>query len=204
MLAFILIPVAVTLMAVSHPLARVTLQYGVMTGAGVALVARVLTSFALGLPAYSAFLVFTRAFYARGDTKTPALVNGATVVVASLVGAGFFFAAADELKVAGLALGHSIAFTGGTMVLARAFRRRAGALGGTKLNAAVLRALLGAAGAGIAMLVTTTLVHLDGRPGAAIEVVVAGLIGGTAYLALQRAMGAPELQRLVALVRPAK
>src|ERR671914_2314048 len=46
MLAFILVPIAAGLIALSGPLSTVTLEYGVMSGAGAALVARVLLAFA--------------------------------------------------------------------------------------------------------------------------------------------------------------
>ena len=68
MLAFILFPLAAALAVLSGPLTTMTLQYGVMTEEGAALVGRVLTAFAIGLPTYSAFLVFTRVFYALGET----------------------------------------------------------------------------------------------------------------------------------------
>src|SRR5918999_1612071 len=57
MLAFILVPVATLMVAAAEPLARVTLQYGAMTEAGASLTGRVIGAFAIGLPAYSVFLV---------------------------------------------------------------------------------------------------------------------------------------------------
>jgi putative peptidoglycan lipid II flippase len=159
-------------------------------------------AFALGLPAYSSFLVFTRAFYARGDTKTPALVNAGTMVVASIAGAALFFAGSDgSWSVPGLALGHSIAFTLGTLVMARIFGRRSGAVGGTKLNAAILRAALAAAAALIAMFVVATFLGDADRSDALVQVLVVGLLGGGVYLGVEAGMGSPELARLRTLVR---
>ncbi|MEA2448047.1 MAG: putative peptidoglycan lipid flippase, partial [Actinomycetota bacterium] len=203
MLAFLLVPIAAVLVAVAHPLARVTLQYGVMTGSGAALVARVVMAFAVGLPAYSAFLVFTRAFYANGDTKTPALINAATMVVASVAGAAFFVVAGDsgDWAVPGLALGHSVAFTIGTLVMARTFGRRSGALGGTKLNASILRTLSGAVAALAVMLVVASLIGGDTRQGALIELVATAGAGVVVYGGVSTWMRSPELRRLIALAR---
>lgn len=128
MLAFLLVPLAVFVTVVSDRLTRITLEYGVMTEAGAEQVAVVLQAFAIGLPTYSAFLVFTRAFYAVSDAKTPALVNGLSVIVASAAGAALFAWLPDDRSVAGLALGHSIGFALGAGALAAIFSRRWGSL----------------------------------------------------------------------------
>lgn len=204
MLAFLLVPIGALLAVVAHPLARVTLQYGVMTGAGAALVARVLMAFALGLPAYSAFLVFTRAFYALGDTRTPALVNAATMVIASIAGALLFMAAADgDWAVPGLALGHSVAFTIGTLVMARIFGRRNGAVGGTKLNAAVLRTILATGGSSVAMVLLALGIDDGNRAVATGELFAIAVAGFGIYVAINAGMKSPELRRLTTLVRGA-
>lgn len=202
MLAFLLIPIGAILATVAHPLARVTLQYGVMTGGGAALVARVLMAFAVGLPAYSAFLVFTRAFYARGDTKTPALVNAATMVIASIAGAAFFWLAGEGAwAVPGLAIGHSLAFLIGTWVMARTFGRRSGALGGTKLNAAVMRSVLATGGALLVMIGLALLLDAESRGAAVAELVLTAAAGVAIYVGINASMRSPELQRLTGLVR---
>ena len=89
-LGFVLLPITAGLVALAGPLATTTLEYGVMTASGATLVARVLIAFAVGLPMYSGFLVFTRAFYAVGDTRTPTLVNLVTVVISSIAGVVLF------------------------------------------------------------------------------------------------------------------
>ncbi len=201
MLAFILVPIAAGLLALAEPLTRVTLEYGVMTGAGSRLVARVLTAFAIGLPAYSTFLVFTRAFYARGDTKTPTVINAITVALASILGAALFMTSSQQWSVAGLALGHSVAFAVGTVILGRSFARRTGAVGGTKLNAAVLRALISGGLALAAMLAGETLLAGEDRRAAVIELVVVGAGGFGVYAALNAWMHSPELRKVLEIMR---
>jgi putative peptidoglycan lipid II flippase len=199
MLAFLLLPTAAVMLACAYELTRVTLEYGVMTGAGAALVARVLIAFAIGLPGYSAFLVFTRAFYAIGDTKVPTIVNALTVLLASVIGAALFAAASDDWAVPGLALGHSLAFTAGALILGRTF--------GVRLRtrrvldrAPMLRSLIAAAGALVAM-VLVGLAIPDGTRGAAlVELIATLIVGGAVYIGTMVLWKSTELERIKALV----
>ena len=202
MLAFILVPIAAALVVVAQVLARVTLEFGVMSDSGAALVGRVLASFAIGLPAYSAFLVFTRAFYARGDARTPALVNAGTVAVSSAVGAALFTTLPGPWRVPGLALGHSIAFILGSIVLGRIFSRRAGAFGGTRLNAATVRIAVGTVFATGAMATVTALLPEATKGEALVDLVATTASGAFVYLLIQVRMRSPELARLRRVVRP--
>lgn len=196
MLAFILVPVAALLLATAQPVAQLTLRYGVMTDQGSDLVGRVLQAFAIGLPSYSAFLVYTRAFYAVGDTKTPALVNAATVVVSSGAGALLFVVAGPGWEVPGLALGHSLGFAIGTFVIARIFSRRVGRVGGTRVGASLSRSIsLGAVALAVMGVVVSLLVPGDNASALA-AVVLAPLAGAAVYGGGMVVLGAPELDRL--------
>lgn len=200
MLAFILIPVATLLFVLGGPVSVVVLDHGAMGEGGAALVGSVLAMFALGLPAYSAFLVLTRAFYAIGETKTPALVNAAAVAIASVAGAGLFLSLTGRMQVPGLALGHTIGFAVGALLLARALTKRLGRIGSTRLTATVLRSVLLSALAGLVMFVVynSFFVRSDF---AAIGLATASLVGMGVYLVGMAAMGTPELKRLKSLVR---
>jgi putative peptidoglycan lipid II flippase len=75
------VPAALGYLALAPPITRLVLQHGEFTAESAALTARVLQAFALGLPFFSAFQLFTRTFYAMQDSRTPALVNVAAAVV---------------------------------------------------------------------------------------------------------------------------
>ena len=201
MLAFILVPIAAFLVAVAGPLADVTLRYGVMTNAGADLVGRVIQMFAMGLPAYSCFLVFTRAFYALGDTKTPALVNGGTVAVASTAGAALFVSLSEGWEVPGLALGHSMGFLLGAIVLGRLLARRVGSVGGPRLRQAVARAVIVAVAAFAAMVVIERAIDTGSNVGALVELAATSAAGAGVYLGGMRLIRSPELARLGVLRR---
>lgn len=200
MLGFILLPVSAALIVLAEPLTRVTLQYGVMTPEGAELVARVLMAFAVGLPAYSAFLVITRAFYALSDTRTPTLVNAGTVVVTSVLGAVLFFAADERWSVAGLALAHSIGFLGGAVVLGAALARRLGPIVDARTGTSLARSTLLACVAGVAMWAATSAMGDEAKAEALAVLGAAGAVGAIVYLGgamLLRSQEAAELGRLV-------
>src|SRR2546423_13138530 len=105
-----------------------------MTPTGSGLVARLIEACAIGLPTYSAFLILTRAYYAIGDTKTPALVNAAGVAVAGFSGAVLFLLFSTKWSVAGLALGHSLGFALAAVFLGRLFMTKIGKIGMAELR----------------------------------------------------------------------
>ena len=200
MLAFLLLPTAAVMIAAAEPLTNVTLRYGVMTGAGAALVARVLQAFAIGLPMYSAFLVFTRAYYAVGDARTPTLVNALTIAISSGVGAILFVILPPEWSVPGLALGHSAGFALGSIVLTRLFYRRIGAAGSTRLTAALTSAA-GVSAVALGLMSVARLVLPEGTKTAfAVSLVVTALVGVGSYAGIMAVMGSPQLARLQGLV----
>ena len=201
MLFFILVPTAAFLLAAAGPVARVTLEYGVMTVSGAELVARVLAAFAIGLPAYSTFLVLTRAYYALGDARTPALVNALTVVVSSALGVLFFHGVGDHWAVAGLALAHSVAFLLGAGVLTLTLSGRAGRVFGAGLRSSALRSLAVGGAALAAMTAVHFLMPESSKVEALVNLAVTGAIGAVVYLGAMARLHSSELQRAVALVR---
>lgn len=202
MLAFILVPVATTLFVLGGPISVAVLDHGAMGRGDAALVGSVLAMFVIGLPAYSAFLVLTRAFYAIGETKTPALINGVAVAIASGVGAGLFLTLEGRMQVPGLAIGHTVGFSIGAIALGRALTKRIGSIGSTRLMTTVLHSTLLSVLAGVVMAGAYNAFFAD----TVLEMVgiaVAGLAGGVVYLAGMAAAKAPELKRLSALIRSA-
>jgi putative peptidoglycan lipid II flippase len=196
MLAFILLPTAALMFAGAEAISRLTLEYGVMTASGAELVARVLAAFVIGLPTYSTFLVVTRAFYALGDTKTPALVNAAGVVISSLLGVVLFNAAERDWSVPGLALAHSIGFAFAAGLLMWLLGRRIGSVATTELKISVGRSLgvslLALAVASSIALALPEATKLE----ALVNLVIASAAGLAVYVGVMALVGAPELRRI--------
>jgi len=153
----------------------------------------------VGLPTYSAFLVFTRAFYALGDTKTPTLVNAGTVAVSSVVGATLFAWMTPEWSVAGLALGHSIGFAVGTAFLSRLLYARMDAQR-KRIAAGILRSV-GVTGIALGvMVVASTLMPEASRAAALANVLITAAVGGLVYIGIMTWLRPPELLRIAALL----
>jgi putative peptidoglycan lipid II flippase len=199
MQSFLLIPIAAGLFVLGGPLSVLVLNHGAMGTEGAELVGSVLAMFALGLPAYSAFLVLTRAFYAVGETRVPALMNALAVGIASASGMTLFFILDDRWKVPGLAVGHTIGFTVGLVLLARSLTTRLGGFGSTRLMATITRSLgMSVIAAGAAAVTYNSFFVDEHRE--FVGVPASALVGVVVYLVGMNMMGVPELGRLRALM----
>ena len=116
------------MIALAYPTMRVVAFGGAAKGNGAQLLAAGLASLAAGLVVYSAFLLFARAYYALGDSRTPALVAlvSGLVGIAVMIGGGRAFHGAATVGMLGL--GHSVAYLVGAVVLGIGLHRRTGAV----------------------------------------------------------------------------
>ena len=123
-MATLIVPVSAAMVALALPAMRVVAVGQSKGGAGV--LAAALASLALGLFPYSAFLLFARASYALGDSKTPAVI----ALVTALIGAGAMMVIGSfvhgDARVAALGLGHTVAYTLGAVAMGVALQRRLG------------------------------------------------------------------------------
>jgi len=193
LIAFLVLPASALLIAIGRPTLRVV-QLGSLDAAGAGLVARVLAAYALGLVGYSLFQHVTRASYAAGDARTPALVHlGATTGgVALMVALYASVSGSDKVVVLGIA--HSVAMVGAASVLLVLLRRRVGER--VACLTSLARSAAGALAAGVVARLVSDAVALDGRGGAAATVVVAGVAGVAVFIGIAWATRAPELHGL--------
>lgn len=97
-------PAMLGLLTLAGPMLATLFQYGEFTARDVAMAARSLMAFAVGLPAYIYIKVLASAFYARQDTRTPVRVG----VIAMLANMAMNIAFVFPLAHAGLALATSL------------------------------------------------------------------------------------------------
>ncbi|MFN8036087.1 MAG: lipid II flippase MurJ [Acidimicrobiia bacterium] len=125
-IVLLVVPVSALLVALAEPVMRVFAFGKAATTGSVDLLAAALASLSVGLVVYSAFLLFARAYYALGDSRTPALV----ALVASGLGIVTMVAVAvpssGSARVAALGFGHSAAYAVGALVLGVGLTRRLG------------------------------------------------------------------------------
>lgn len=191
----LMVPATAAYLMLGRPLIEVLLEHGVAGGSSVALVSATLALFAIGLVPFAAFLLFARAFYARQDSRTPALVN----LVENAVTVALDFALFPGLGVPGLALAHSLGYVAGAALLGWLLARRIGGLelartlreGSKVVAAGVVAALAMAAGAGaVAALVA------PGDVRALTTLAAGGLAGLVAFLIVGRALAIEDLALL--------
>ena len=190
---FLLAPAIAVLVALGRPALSV-LRMGALDASGARLAADVLAAYAVGLAGYAGFHLLTRASYATGDTRTPAIVNLGVAAVGSTLMVALFAAAVGDARVTALGLAHSIAMVGGAAVLLVLVRRRVGEA--CVAPGSLLRAGGAGLAAGLAARVVADLVPAGGRPAAAAAVALGGLAAAAVYLAVQTWLRAPELRRL--------
>jgi putative peptidoglycan lipid II flippase len=191
--ALVMLPAAAGYALLARPILTLLLRHGAAADVGTA--SDVLALFALGLPAFSAYLLFMRGFTATQDTRTPFVVN----CVQNVLTIVFDLALYPALGVQGLALGFSLAYVLGAALAALALRPRAGGLGGPEVWASVGRmAVATAVMAGVVWTVSRVLSDVDAG-GPLLQVTGAVAAGVTVYLLAARAMRVRELDVLTRL-----
>jgi putative peptidoglycan lipid II flippase len=199
----LLFPAAVTLLVLGVPVAVLLFGYGSVTEEGARLLGLTLAGFALGLPAFSAYYVILRGFYALSDTRTPmvnaGVLNGANIVLAYAL----FMVVPVDLRVPWLAVAYSLSYWLALALLAARLRRRIGGLEGYRVVRTTVRVAIATALAGGLMAVVLR-AYLDGQPPtsaseAAIAFGLAVVPGALVFLGAARAMHIREVNQVLQL-----
>jgi len=196
---FIALPASVGLLLVREDL--VTVLYSSPEGSasgftqdGVDRASTVLLMYAGAVWAYSLNQLFTRAFYARGNTTTPMRIALATVALNLALNLVLIW----PLREAGLALATAITALLQTLVLALLLRRRSTEPGARALVPPVLAVLAISACMGGAVLLTQALLPGDSWARTLLRLGAATGAGGIAYGLLAHLTKRPELRWLLA------
>ena len=123
-IAALLIPSSLLMGALSYEVIAVAFQRGAITQVNTHMAAQVLIGYCGGMVGVGTFNFLQRSFYARGDYKTPTLTALGVLVVDVLLS---IWLKETRLRVTGLAVANSVAFSSGAAVLLAASHR---ALGG--------------------------------------------------------------------------
>jgi putative peptidoglycan lipid II flippase len=122
-MAVLVVPVSAALVALALPLMHVV-AFGRAGRTGPVLLAAGLASLAVGLLPYATLLLFARAFYALGDSRTPALVAVGSALLGVLTIAVVAPVTHGSARVAALGVGHTVAYVVGAVVLGILLARR--------------------------------------------------------------------------------
>lgn len=186
-MALFVIPVSAAMVALALPAMR-AISVG---DTNPEVLAAALASLALGLYPYSVFLLFARAGYALGDSRTPAIVAILTAAAGAAVNVVMGLNVHGDARVAVMGIGHTAAYVLGALVLGSILQRRLGhSLWPSTLWKALLPSVMLAAGA---WWVTHTL-EPDSRAGTILLLVAVGAVGALCYLGVVRVIrrGTPD------------
>ena len=180
------LPLAAALTALSPPVMSVLAFGQAADGDGPQLLGAALLGLAVGIPAYGGFLLMTRAAYALGDSRTPALASLGSAILgaAGMVVAGQVADGSTRLALVGGA--HSLAYAAGGVWLVLRLHPRVGMVLGMRL----LRPLGLAIVLGLAAWAAMEAWSPDGRLAVLVALAVIGAAGAALYVAGLRALGA--------------
>lgn len=202
------VPSAVALAVIPRPIVTVLFERGAFTALDTTAVAAALAIFALGLPAFVMIKVFSPAYFAREDMRTPmryAVVSLALNTVASVV-LFFVFRQQGYMPHLGIAIATSMSGWVNAILLWATLRRRGHFVADRRLVRALPRILVASAAMGAALWLVAGL--LASRLSASDDPVVAfaalaGLIGVglVLYAAAVAALGVIDRAQLKRFLR---
>lgn len=180
------LPLAAALTALSAPVMSVLAFGQAAEGDGPQLLGAALVGLAVGIPVYGGFLLMTRAAYAIGDSRTPALASLGSALLGAfgMVVAAQVADGASRLALIGGA--HSLAYAVGGIWLVERLRPRVGSV----LGIALLRPLALSVVLGLAAWVAMEAWSPEGRVAVVAALAVIGGVGAVLYVAGLRALGA--------------
>lgn len=200
----VLAPIAVCYAVLAKPIPFTLFRFGAFNADNASATAPVLLVGALALVPFAISQLFTFAFYALPDTRTPALINIPVVALRVAVQIGLFLAFSAAFAAAGMMLGNAVSYLAAAVVSAWLLRRRIGRIGLAEIMRTVGRVALAALGAAlVGLLVVAVLPGGDtpGRAAAFLQLVVGGAAIGATYLGLATVLRIREISDVVGLVR---
>ena len=194
----VLIPAGILYAVIAQPFIDLVIHHGRVTASGAHLVSSSLAVFAVGLPGFSAFFLLMRVYQAMQEARAMfwiyAIENVMTVVLA--------VALINPLGVPGLALAWIAPYTLASFLAAADLRSRIGNLGGVYTVRALIRILLASGiAAALAVLVGLPFRSHTGDAALVARLIIQVGVGGLAYVALAKALGIKELNRVLGLAR---
>ncbi|WP_420116335.1 murein biosynthesis integral membrane protein MurJ [Micromonospora sp.] len=205
MVTAVLAPIAVCYAVLAGPVSVVVFQYGAFNGDNALATSLVLLVAALGLVPFAISQLFTFAFYALPDTRTPALVNIPVVILRVAVQIGVFVTFSATFAAAGMMLGNAISYVAAAVLSAMLLRPRVGRIGLGRIMRTMGKVLVAALGAALVGLLVVNLLPGDpenlSRLAAAVRLVLGGAVIGGTYLGLAMVLRIGEITEVVAMVR---
>jgi putative peptidoglycan lipid II flippase len=200
----VLAPIAVCYAVLAGPISFTLFRYGAFTAENSTATSVVLLVAALALIPFAVSQLFTFAFYALPDTRTPALINIPVVGLRALIQIALFLTFSASFTAAGLMLGNAVSYLAAAVITATLLRRRVGRLGLGQIMKTVGKVLVAALGSALVGLLVLQLLPGDPTPSrleAIVQLVIGGAVIGGSYLGLAFLLRIREVGEVVRLVR---
>lgn len=200
----VLAPISVAYAVLALPIARTLFEYGAFNRDAAIATSLVLLVAAFALVPFSVSQLYTVAFYALPDTRTPALVNIPVVAVRVALQVGLAAAFGAVFLAAGLMLGNAISFLLAAVASGVLLRGRVGPIGLRRIMVTFGKAFVASLGAAVVgLLVVGTLGRLfgSGRAVAFAELIFGGTAIVAAYAGLALLLRMEELTDAVGMLR---
>lgn len=200
----VLAPIAVCYAVLATPLAVTLFRYGAFTDENAADTSLVLLLAALALVPFAISQLFTFAFYALPDTRTPALINIPVVALRIGVQVVLYVAFAAHFAAAGMMIGNAVSYLAAAFASAWLLRPRVGRIGMGAILRTLGRVAVAALGAALVGLLVVSLLPGGDTPSwvqALVQLVVGGAVIGGTYLGLAMLLRIGEITEVVGMVR---
>ncbi|HEX5596156.1 MAG TPA: murein biosynthesis integral membrane protein MurJ [Micromonosporaceae bacterium] len=200
----VLAPIGVAYAVLAQPISVTLFRWGAFKAEDALATSLVLLVAGMALIPFAISQLFTFAFYALPDTRTPALINIPVVALRVLVQVGLFAAFAAEYTASGLMLGNGISYVAAAVVSAWLLRGRVGRIGLGGIAVTFGKVIVAALGAALVGLVVVKLLP-GGTPPSRLESIVQLIVGGGAigvtYVVLAMVLKLREISEVVGMVR---
>ncbi|WP_435206181.1 murein biosynthesis integral membrane protein MurJ [Micromonospora sp. bgisy143] len=200
----VLAPIAVCYAVLATPLAVTLFRYGAFTDENAADTSLVLLLAALALVPFAISQLFTFAFYALPDTRTPALINIPVVALRIGVQVVLYVAFAAHFAAAGMMIGNAVSYLAAAFASAWLLRPRVGRIGMGAILRTLGRVLVAALGAALVGLLVVSLLPGGDTPSwmqAVLQLVIGGAVIGGTYLGLATVLRIGEITEVIGMVR---
>ncbi|MFJ6163619.1 murein biosynthesis integral membrane protein MurJ [Micromonospora orduensis] len=200
----VLAPIAVCYAVLATPLAVTLFRYGAFTDENAADTSLVLLLAALALVPFAISQLFTFAFYALPDTRTPALINIPVVALRIGVQVVLYVAFAAHFAAAGMMIGNAVSYLAAAFASAWLLRPRVGRIGMGAILRTLGRVAVAALGSALVGLLVVSLLPGGDTPSwmqAVVQLVIGGAVIGGTYLGLATVLRIGEITEVVGMVR---
>ncbi|HEU5108602.1 MAG TPA: lipid II flippase MurJ, partial [Micromonosporaceae bacterium] len=200
----VLAPISVMYAVLALPIAVTLFERGNFLRIHSERTAPVLVVAAIALVPFAISQLFTFAYYALTDTKTPALINIPVVLLRVALPIALFVAIGDAFAASGLMIGNGVSYVLAIVLSAWLLRARVGLIGLRGVSVTFGKVLVASLGAAVVGWVVVRLLPGDTDPTrwqALVQLVVGGVVIGAAYLGLAVALRVREISDVLALVR---